>query len=73
MSTTVPPPRDTEEVPPPTDPAPTVRPPAESLAPWPEETPTAVEVPHPPGLSGPSTSAVSGTCAVEQPGSSSGP
>ena len=70
---TVPPPQDTEEVPPPTDPAPTVRPPAESVAPWPEEQVTAVECPNPPGLSGSSASAVLAPCVVEQPGSSSGP
>lgn len=39
--------------PPPTDPAPTERLPAPELEPWPGEQVTAVECPHPPGLSAP--------------------
>ena len=47
MTPTIPPPPDTEEIPP-TDPAPPgPRAALPSLAPWPEEAVTAVECPHP--------------------------
>jgi hypothetical protein len=43
-------PPEEEEIPD-TDPAPMVLPRAVSLPDWPEETPTAVQCPHPPGES----------------------